>query len=353
MKRKLFALMTFCAVLFLINCKKDDASDTVKINYAWACGFHDSTGYGMIMLSGDGGETWTRQGLGQSCLLGMDLQDIKAVDTNTVWATGSDNSIFKTTDKGKTWTKMLIPNLPVNTELFSISIINKTNLWVSGSNGVVCHSTDNGNTWTLSDTSFFRDKMLQGIWAINEQEAYVAGGNTQGTEVSGFIARTKNGGQSWDSIVPADNYNRNEWIGITSSGSTIVVYGGKSHYLVSFDGGSTWKNDSLPELGGGDMAPDINHLIMLNPMTWWGALDESKVILSTDAGGNWTNQPTGVGGSFMVGLDTWDNQTALALGAPLSFPPRSPLIKTTNGGASWRVITNFKGELWKVTCING
>ncbi len=347
----LFALSLLAILAITISCKHDNTDPDFRKNYAWACGFHDSTGYAIIMFSSDGGETWTRQGLGQSSLIGYDLNDIKAVDTNTVWATGSDNSIFKTSNGGKTWTRAILPALTFNSVLFSISIINKINLWISGSNGLIYHSTDNGNTWSMSDTTFFRNKMLQGIWAINEKEVYVTGGNTQGAEVTGFIARTSDGGQSWDSIVPNDNYNRNEWIGITSSGSTIVVYGGKSHYIVSFDGGSTWKNDSLPMLGGGDMPPDINHLIMPDPNTWWGALDESKIILTTDGGVNWTNQPTGVGGSFMTGLATWDNQNALAIGIPLSFPLRSPLIKTADGGLSWRLITNFKGQMRKVTCI--
>ena len=72
-----------------------------------------------------------------------------------------------------------------------------------------------------------------------------------GINSRGFIARTINGGQTWDSLVPENNYNRNEWIGVKSSDAGhLIIYGGKSHYIFSNDAGMSWKNDSVPGVGG-------------------------------------------------------------------------------------------------------
>jgi hypothetical protein len=64
------------------------------------------------------------------------------------------------------------------------------------------------------------------------------------------------GGIKWDSLLPEDNYNENEWIGVTSSGNTILVYGGQSHYLFSMDAGLTSKNDSV-EVAGRSLKADL------------------------------------------------------------------------------------------------
>ena len=114
------------------------------------------------------------------------------------------------------------------------------------------------------------------IWAVDESNVWAIGSDN-------VILKTQDGGAQWDSLLPADNFNYNEWIGVCSSGNTFVIYGGKSHYLVSTDEGTTWRNDSVPAAGGGGGA-DINHLIMLNPKTWWGAFDMGYVCLTTDGG---------------------------------------------------------------------
>jgi len=351
-----FQVILIVFLITSISCKKDNNPDNpkepdVKKKYAWVCGQADSTGYGLILFSADSGNTWTRQGSGQAVLHGIDVTDIWAVDENNVWAIGTNNTVLKTSDKGNTWNKINLPNNPANLDLMAISIVNKTNIWISGNNGTIYHSVDNGNSWTLCDTAFFGQAFLQGIWAINQNKVYVVGGMDIGGYMTGFVAYTLDGGITWDSLVPADNYNINEWIGVTSSGNTIVIYGGKAHYMVSTDGGTTWKNDSVPNTGGMGGA-DINHLIMLNPQTWWGAFDMGQIFITYDGGASWLSQQTGQGGFFMLGIDAWDSQLALAVGAPTGSSNNCPIIKTINGGALWENKYNTSNAtLYKITFI--
>ena len=176
--------------------------------------------------------------------------------------------------------------------------------------------------------------------------------NVDGGATRGFIGYTLDGGATWDSITPADNFNKWEWIGVVASGNTIVIYGSKAHYIVSTDGGSTWENNLVPNTGGMNAA-DINDLIMLDPQTWWGAFDMGQIFITTDGGTTWTEQQTpGIGGTFTVGIDTWDGQLALAVPFADFYPPVCPVIKTENRGATlWDRTYICKSNLWKVTFI--
>jgi len=347
----LFSVVMLGILILISSCKKNDDPDPVeRSKCAWIAGAEDSTGYGMILYSADAGETWVRQGQGSTALQGIDVEDIWAVDENNVWATGTNNVILRTINGGQTWSRVQAPVNNANSELVSISIVNNTNIWISGGNGTIYNSVDDGSTWTMFDTAFFHSGGMQGIWAISPNKVYVVGGVKARGE-RGYIAFTLDGGTTWDSIVPTNNYNKSEWIGVTASGNTIVVYGGQSHYVVSTDGGTTWKNDSVLGVVGGGRPADINHLIMLNSQTWWGAFDEGHICLTTDGGSTWTLQQTGMGGFYLIGIDAWDSELALVVGTPISWPLHGPLLRTTNGGTLWEINHMYNSTLGKVSFI--
>ncbi|MCX6250855.1 MAG: YCF48-related protein [Bacteroidetes bacterium] len=347
----LLILMIMTGIIINGCKKKENPVPVERKKYAWVSGEMDSTGYGMILYSPDVGETWVRQGQGSAALKDINVRDIWAVDENNVWAVCSGNVILKTLDGGQTWTRVQAPVNNMTPALSSICFVNTNNIWISGEKGTVYRSTDNGNTWTMFDTTFFHDRQLQGIWAITPEKVYVTGG----INGRGFIGYTQDGGLTWDSVSPANNYNQYFWIGVTASGNTIVVYGAKSHYMVSTNGGTTWKNDSTPDAGGGSGPPDINHLIMLNSQIWWGALDMGYIYLTNDGGSTWTKQdtPTNLGTDFMVGIDAWDSQLALAVGTFSGNPSYAfgPIIKTSNGGTNWNLTQSYHSNLDKVSFI--
>jgi len=160
----------------IISCskKKNDPQPAERKQYAWVAGMMDSTGYGMILYSADGGETWVRQGQGSAALQNTNVSDIWAVDENNVWAVCSGNVVLKTLDGGQTWTRVPMLANSSGTNLMSVSIVNKTNIWISGSGGTVYNSVDNGITWTMFDTTFFHNGGMQGIWAISPQSSSIA-----------------------------------------------------------------------------------------------------------------------------------------------------------------------------------
>ena len=348
--RFVFSVVMIMMAIVFNFCKTEDNPDTViQKKCAWVSGRPDSTGYGMILYSDDGGENWVRQGEGNPSLLGVHVLDVWAVDDQIVWAVGSKNVILKTIDGGKTWMQVQAPANNPDTELSSIYIVNQTDIWISGSGGSVYHSTDNGNTWTMFDQTFFHNGFMQGIWAITPQKVYVVGsfGNAGRR---GFIGYTSDGGATWDSVSPSNNYNKHQWIGVTSSQNTIVVYGLTAHLMASTDGGTTWKNDSL-RAGGGNGGGDINDFIMINPQTWWAAIDMGQIFLTNDGGSSWVSQETYQGSAFMLGIDALDSQFALAIAKGANWPPFGRIMKTVDGGTNWEVKKSYKSFLTKVSFI--
>jgi len=309
----------------------------------WAVGAADSTNYGTILYSTDEGIHWTRQGDSIPALLGINVNDVWAVDENKVWAVGTGNVILKTTDTGETWNRIQAPLQRPDVELFSISLIGSDNIWISGSYGTVYNSIDGGNTWTTVVSEVFDNKFFQGIHAINSNVVYATGGY-EGSNTRGFIARTTDGGQTWDSITPTDNYNKNLWIGITSSDpNNIVIYGGHSHYMYSNDEGQSWKNDSVPDTGGTGGA-DINCLTMLDNNTWWGAFDYDYIGLTSNAGDSWDKQ-TSVPplGMWLLGIDYYDHNLCVIVGSSTSSN-NGKIIQTADAGKNWNL--RYETDAW-------
>jgi photosystem II stability/assembly factor-like uncharacterized protein len=357
-KFQAFLLLAIVSGMFLIpfGCKhKDNETEPApaKAKYAWVVGNKDSTDYGMILFTPDGGDTWQRQGEGSAALQGIDLYGVWAVDTSTVWAVGSGNTVLKTTDGGISWVRITGLPTPATTAMLSISIAGSKDVWISGGHGTVLNSKDGGSTWTVFDTNFFHIGLMQGIHAINPQTVYVAGGVETGKNYRGFIARTANGGQTWDSVVPEQDYNRHEWIGVKASDAVhIVVYGGQAHYVYSVDAGVSWKNDSVPGTGGGGTGgADINCLAMLDAKTWWGAFDYEGIFLTSNSGATWTKQPSaGPGAMWLFGIDYYDRNLALIV-AESSMSPTGKIIKTSNGGTTWELKYHSRSMLKKVSFI--
>jgi photosystem II stability/assembly factor-like uncharacterized protein len=244
---KVYYVILSCVLMIFsvsqLGCKKDNEEpEPSSENVVWAVGAADSTNYGTILISADGGDNWVRQGEGNAALSGVYLNDVWVVDENTAWVVGSGNTVLQTTDKGQTWTQISTPQQPPEVELVSISMIGSDNIWVSGSYGTVYNSTDGGNTWTEIQADVLQNKYIQGIHAIDADVVYCVGGY-EGSNTDGFIARTTDGGQNWDSIVPADNYNKHLWIGAASAGNTHIVYGQEAHFVVSDNGGQSWRNE--------------------------------------------------------------------------------------------------------------
>ncbi|MFO0267053.1 MAG: WD40/YVTN/BNR-like repeat-containing protein, partial [Cyclobacteriaceae bacterium] len=269
-----------------------------------------------IFKSTDGGITWQHVG----------LKDVQQVGRLVVHPTNSDivfvaglghpyganeeRGVFRTTDGGKTWTKVLYLN--ANTGAIQVELDpNNANtvyadLWehregpwengsFSGPNSGLYKSTDGGSTWRKLTTGLPTGE--QGLGRIG---IAIAPGNSQrlyatvdARQLSG-IYRSEDGGESWQRVSTDGRvFGRGSdfaELKVHPKNPDVVFSANVASYK-SLDGGKTWF--SFKGAPGGD----DYHRIWINPVNpdiMIFAADQGAVV-TVNGGkswGTWYNQPT-------------------------------------------------------------
>jgi len=146
-------------------------------------------GFATILKSTDSGLSWSRQSGGDFATSGYDhILGISAIDTETAWAIGGDDTsmgwfVLKTTDGGSTWIEQTKGALDGN----NICAVDSSTVWAV-SDTTISRSTDGGTTWETHNSSYY----TMGISAVNSLEAWAI---TSG--LSGSIRHTTDGGINW------------------------------------------------------------------------------------------------------------------------------------------------------------
>jgi photosystem II stability/assembly factor-like uncharacterized protein len=144
-----------------------------------------SFGNGLVWMTDDGGASWADK-LSQEGLL---IEDISAIDRDTIWVVASDGGIYslvlKTSDGGKTWSSHRFAK---NELVRSIAVVNDNTAWVVGSQGLVFKTTDGGKAWVRQNSGTKRS--LRAVSAPNP-------GNVCAVGAGGAIIITTDGGKTW------------------------------------------------------------------------------------------------------------------------------------------------------------
>jgi hypothetical protein len=104
----------------------------------WVVGTTPDGGYGTIIHTRDGGNTWVRQGtVGE--IPEVPLIGVWAVDPNNVWVVGDPDSgyavILRSSDGGQTWTRQGSAAQIPDAALKAISAVDNNTAWAVGSWG--------------------------------------------------------------------------------------------------------------------------------------------------------------------------------------------------------------------------
>ena len=254
-----------------------------------------SAGDGMYR-SVDGGKTWEHIGLGDSHFIGEiavhpDNEDIAwvAVLGHAFGSEGNqERGVYKTTDGGKTWEKVLYHNEhagavdvevdPTNPRILYASLWEAyRNPWkmVSGGEGSGLYkSTDGGETWENISQRPGMPKGLLGkigvaispvnndrVWAVIENE-------------NGGVFRSDDSGKTWERINSNRNLRQRAWyythvVAGTEDENTLWVLNVNLHK--STDGGKTFESVDTPH---GD-----HHDLWISPN------DTKRMVVADDGGG--------------------------------------------------------------------
>ncbi len=180
-----------------------------------------------VYKSTDGGENWTNMGLKESERIVKILVD--PADTNTVyvcapgklWSDSDERGVYKTTDGGKTWTKVL----------------KGSNL----STGCSMMSMDRANSKTL----------YAGMWDFRRKGwTFRSGGDGPNAPSASGLFKSTDGGATWNEISGAPGLPSKPWgrvaVAVAPSNSNVVyafveAEPPKNALYRSDDGGKTWQ----------------------------------------------------------------------------------------------------------------
>ncbi len=272
-----------------------------------------------VYKSTDGGETWKHIGLEDSRHIGKILVDPKNPDLVLVAALGhaygpnTERGVFRTTDGGQTWEKVLYKNPDVGAidlawDPTDPSVV-YASMWQArrtpwsqyppdeGNGSGLYKSTDEGETWTevglkgLPAGPFGRI----GISVANGSEGRVVYALVQDLKSGSGLYRSNDGGQSWSMTSDEPGVVTRMWYFgrvFVDPDNENTVYVPNRSVLRSTDGGKTFV--AIKGSPGGD---DYHYL-------WIDPKDAHRMIVASDQGttlslddGNtwssWYNQPTG------------------------------------------------------------
>jgi photosystem II stability/assembly factor-like uncharacterized protein len=253
-----------------------------------------SVGYGDgLYKSTNGGASFRKAGLDNSEHIGMIL--IHPDDSDTVfvaaqgplWRSGGDRGLYKTSDGGKTWQKVLdisentgineVHMDPQNPDImYASSYQRRRHTWVlidGGPESTVYKSTDGGNSWSKADRGLpGGDKGKIGL-AISPHNPEVLYAIVEAAEDQSGFFRSDNRGASWrrmSSHVSSSPQYYNEIVACPHKFDRI--YSLDTFLQVSEDGGASFS-------GAGEADKHVdNHALVIDPQ------DEEHLIVGCDGG---------------------------------------------------------------------
>jgi photosystem II stability/assembly factor-like uncharacterized protein len=247
-----------------------------------------------LYRSTDGGTSWTRsdRGIADSSVtsLAMDPED-----SNTLWVT-SLGTLFKSTDRGRTWNPSPLPadigeSLGSSTAKIVISPFDRETLLLELIDGRLFRSRDGGQSWVMAGAPFAYEAEVLKADPL-DAATFWAGG-------IGGLKKSTNRGDTWTPLplpVAPSEGSVNDLAFAPSSPST--VYAGGTFFDIF--------------------------------------LFKALLLRSEDAGANWTAAQGGLPASIVsLAVDPQHPETVYTV-----TRSSGDIYKTVDGGSTWSVVNN-------------
>lgn len=327
-------------------------------NTGWICGEN-----GIILKSTNGGQSWIQLVSGTNAL----LTDLIFLSQEVGYVVGFNETILKTTNGGSSWT---IQKSGQNFDLYSVDFIDTfTGYSVGGRNSSkFLKTTDGGSTW-VENTSILGgfETTINCVEFIDHNVGWVGSGWGNGGTSFSLISKTTDGGNSWSTTnlyrpVTGDDslFNEHETdsfldnrVGIRSihfkdanHGYAVggTLSGWKRSILFTSNGGVTWENKYFNDEQTGLLSVFVTADGIGYAVGYFG------VMYTTENNGvSWSQILSGIQSSWtgdrITSVFMINENIGWAAGARKGSQIYPMILKTTNGGKTWKTIFE-KTNIW-------
>ncbi len=271
-----------------------------------------SSGYG-VWKSVDAGKTWIQSGLPNSrhipriVVHPQNPEVVYAAVLGNIYKPTNDRGVYKSTDGGKTWKKVLFAHPQAGAVELQMDPSNPRHLYAAtwnvqrtpyslssgGEGSALWKSTDSGESGKkISDNPGFAQGTLGIIGVtvspVNAQKVWAIVENKE----KGGVYFSQDGGENWQHINDSRSLRQRAWYYSKIYADTQnedIVYVMNVRYHKSTDGGKTFKSANAPHGDHHDLwiAPEDNQRMII--------ADDGGAQVSYDGGSTWStyyNQPT-------------------------------------------------------------
>ena len=244
-----------------------------------------------VYKSGDGGKTWTHAGLADSKHIAriivdpMDYSTVYVAALGSLWGPGGERGVYKTTDGGQTWTRVLnvdeqtgatelVMDPSNNKVLYAATYQRQRATWGMNGGGpgsAIYKTSDAGRTWAKLTSGIPQGPMGRIGLDVYRKDPNVVYARIE-HETEGGVYRSDDAGATWrklSSTNPRPMYFSQIRID-PQNDHRIYVLGVQLH--VSDDGGKTFRAD------GAERIHVDHHAMWINPN------DSSMIFVGNDGG---------------------------------------------------------------------
>ena len=149
---------------------------------------------------------------------------------NRLWAGGHDAVIITSGDGGETWTRQFF-DPDRQQAVMDIYFTDENNGVAIGSYGLNLWTHDGGQTWEDATVDQENDFHLNSLVRFSDGRRLIAG-------EAGYSYRSYDDGETWEAIEMP--YQGSMWGALKTNGGCVLFYGLRGHVLESCDFGSSW-----------------------------------------------------------------------------------------------------------------
>ena len=280
--------------------KRDRFFGAAAINDAlWFVG-----GDGVLLETGDGGQTWARQKLPGD----VNLQSTAVSPAGVRVVVGNQGKVFVGNVGSQNWKSYVLPLPDYANKLNQVQFVDGA-FWVVGEVGSVYRLSADAMTW--KDYSLGDDFTINDIARAEDGAFWLAG-------EYGNLFRSGDKGNNWSRISLSEETLRS----IQFQAGEAVVVGNGGQVYVSEDGGANWHRQ--PPFTGEHLFDVARH-----GDRWVVVGDQGQVFSAASAAGDWTQTvPDGMSKSFFMSAVSVESGIALA-------GKRPGLVDNKNRWVNW------------------